>query len=49
VNTDMKFEDFKHMCSLCWTDRYGFLVIDKDSDIASGRRYRKGFDEYIYL
>lgn len=48
VNTDMDFEIFKQMCSLCWKDRYGFLVIDKDRDITKGR-YRKGFDEYIYL
>lgn len=48
VNTDMSFENFKHMCSICWKDKYGFLVIDKDRDIKNGR-YRKGFDEYIYL
>ena len=48
VNTDMSFENFKHMCSMCWKDKYGFLVIDKDSDIEHGR-YRKEFDEYIYL
>lgn len=48
VNTDMSFEDFKRMCSVCWKDKYGFLVIDKDSDIGHGR-YRKEFDEYIYL
>lgn len=48
VNTDMSFDAFKQMCSLCWKDRYGFLVIDKDRDILDGR-YRRGFDEYIYL
>lgn len=46
VGTDMKFEKFKSMCSHCWRDKYGFLVIDKDSDINNGR-YRKGFDCYI--
>lgn len=47
VNTDMTFDEFKRMCALCWrTNRYGFLVIDKDSDIDDGR-YRKGFDVYI--
>lgn len=48
VNTDMKFDQFKKICSLCWKDKYGFLVIVKDSEIDAGR-YRKGFDHYIYL
>lgn len=47
VNTDMSFDEFKDMCALCWrNDKYGFLVIDKDSDIDDGR-YRRGFDTYI--
>lgn len=47
VNTDMTLTEFKEMCSLCWNgDKYGFLVVDKDSDIDDGR-YRKGFDTYI--
>ena len=46
VNTDLPFEKFKEMCSICWNEKYGFLVIDKDSDLNSGR-YRKGF--YIYF
>lgn len=47
VNTDMPFNEFKSICSLCWCEsKYGFLVIDKDSDIENGR-YRKGFDIYI--
>lgn len=50
VNTNMKFHDFKRMCSLCWKDEYEFLVItlsiDKGSDIRNGGRYRKGFIEY---
>lgn len=49
VNTDMTFDKFKSMCALCWNnDKYGFLVIDKDSAIDEGR-YRKGFDTYIRL
>lgn len=43
VNTDMTYADFKTLCSSCWTDKYGFLLIDKDSDLDKGR-YRKGFD-----
>lgn len=48
VGTDMTFEQFKLLCSECWKEKYGFLVIDKDSDIRNGR-YRKGFDCFIYL
>lgn len=48
VGADMTFDQFKSMCSECWKDKYGFLVIDKDSDIGGGR-YRKGFDCYICL
>jgi hypothetical protein len=48
VNVDMSFDEFKNLCSYCWKNKYGFLVIDKDSEISSGR-YRKGFDCYIHL
>lgn len=49
VNTDMVFEQFKALCTECWREnKYGFLVISKDDDIADGR-YRKGFDAYIKL
>lgn len=46
VNTDYSFDEFKQICSLCWCEKYGFLVIDKDSNKNEGR-YRKGFDTYI--
>lgn len=46
VGTDMSFLQFKAMCAECWKDKYGFLVIDKDSDMNKGR-YRKKFDCYI--
>lgn len=48
VNVDMTFQGFKNLCALCWRDRYGFVVIDKDCAIGSGR-YRKGFDTFIKL
>lgn len=48
VTTDMPFSQFKDVCSECWKDRYGFLVIVKDKEINEGR-YRKGFDQYILL
>ena len=46
VNTDMSFAQFRDLCSQCWKDKYGFLVIDKDSDMNRGR-FRKAFDEYM--
>lgn len=48
VNVDMSFERFKKLCSHCWEDRYGFLVVDKDREINSGR-YRRGFDCFINI
>ena len=49
VNTDMTFNKFREMCTECWnTSNYGCLVIDKDSDLNSGR-YPKGFDDYIII
>lgn len=48
VNTDMSFGDFQEMCRKCWKDKHGFLVIYKDNDLDKGR-YRKGFDNFIYI
>lgn len=46
VNTDMSWNTFRELCSLCWSEKYGFLVIDKDKPLNNGR-YRKSFDMYI--
>lgn len=46
VNTDFSFEKFKELCKMCWISKYGFIVIDKDSEINNGR-YRKGFDSFF--
>lgn len=46
VNTDMSFDKFRLVCSECWKDRYGFMVIVKDNDLTKGR-YRSKFDTYI--
>lgn len=48
IGSDMSFEQFKNICSLCWQTPYGFICISKDDKIDGGR-YRKGFDHYIYL
>lgn len=47
VNTDMKFEQFKILCSDVWNaDSHGFVVIDKESAIDKGR-YRRNFDSFL--
>lgn len=46
VVCDMKFEEFKRFCVECWKEKYGFAVIDLDSDVNDGR-YRKGFSNYL--
>ncbi|KYN07059.1 hypothetical protein ALC62_01988 [Cyphomyrmex costatus] len=48
VNTDMLYEDFCDLCRKCWQQKYGFLVIDKDSALAN-KRYRKGFNDLAVL
>lgn len=48
VNTDMSYEKFKDLCSFCWSNKYGFVVINKESDLNRGR-YRTGFDKYIII
>lgn len=46
VNTDMTYNKFKEICSTAWKNKYGFIVIDKDSGVQNGR-YRIGFDRFI--
>lgn len=46
VNTDMSREDFYFLCQTCWQQKYGFLVIDKDSAFHNGR-YRRGFNDFV--
>lgn len=46
VSTDMTFDKFKGICSNAWKDKYGFLVIDKDSESDNGR-YRVGLDSFL--
>lgn len=48
VNTDLSFNEFKEICSECWRNKYGFLVIDKDSQLHDGR-FRKGFDTFVVI
>lgn len=47
VGCDMSFDTFLKMCNICWAEKkYGFVVIDVDSDVNKGR-YRKGFDHFM--
>lgn len=46
IGCDLKFDEFQKFCSLCWKEKYGFAVIDMDSDVNCGR-YRRGFSEYL--
>ena len=47
VNTDMTFDKFKSLCQTCWNkQKYGFVTINKDSDLNKGR-YRFGLDTFI--
>lgn len=48
VACDMRFEEFRQFCLECWRDKYGFAVIDLDSDVSRGR-YRKGFSSYLNI
>lgn len=48
VACDMKFDEFRKMCYMCWCEKYGFIVIDLDSDPNQGR-YRKGFDNFFQV
>lgn len=48
VSPDMIFDKFKEICSLCWEEKHGFLVIVKEFPLSNGR-YRIGFDKYIRI
>lgn len=48
VACDMKFDQFRQFCLECWREKYGFAVIDLDSDVNRGR-YRKGFSNYLNI
>lgn len=48
VGADMSYEKFKQVCSKAWEEKYGFLVIDKEQPLNSGR-YRIGFDHFVLL
>ena len=36
VNTDMSYEDFCELYCSCWQQKYGFVMINKDSALNNG-------------
>lgn len=48
VNCDMKFEEFRKFCLESWRERYGFIIIDLDSDPNNGR-YRRKFSDFLQV
>lgn len=48
VASDMKFDEFSTFCHSCWKEKYGFAVIDLESDPNNGR-YRKGFNQFLKI
>lgn len=48
VSSDMSFKQFQRFCLECWKEKYGFVVIDLDSDVNNGR-YRNGFSKYLKI
>lgn len=46
IGTDMTFQQFRLFCVKCWQDKFGFAVVDLDSEVNNGR-YRKGFGRYL--
>lgn len=48
VYEDMTFDTFQKICSKCWSENYGFLVIDTERSLNNGK-YRKKFDNFITI
>lgn len=48
IACDMKFEEFCQFCFNCWREKYGFVVIDLESDANNGR-YRRGFSHFLQV
>lgn len=48
VNCDMSFEAFRKFCLECWRQKYGFVVIDLESEPNNGK-YRRNFSDFLQL
>jgi hypothetical protein len=45
VGSDFTFQEFKDLCNLCWQEKYGFLVIDKER-LKNKGKYRCKIDKF---
>lgn len=48
VNCDMTFNEFRNFCLECWRQKYGFVVIDLESEPNNGR-YRRNFSDFLQI
>lgn len=48
INCDMTFGDFEKFCQEVWRQKYGFVVIDLDSEPNNGR-YRRNFNDFLVI
>lgn len=48
ITPDRHYDKFEELCSICWSEPHGFMVIVKDFNRNNGR-YRHGFDKYINI
>lgn len=49
ISSDLNFDEFKQLCQACWKQKYGFVVIDLESEFANNGRYRRNFNEYLQI
>lgn len=48
ISADMTFDTFKSICAMCWSEKYGFPVIDAEQTPKNGK-YRMQFDNFISI
>lgn len=48
ISSDMTFVQFKTICNKCWSEKYGFIVIDIERTLNNGK-YRSQFDKFISI
>lgn len=48
VNCDLSFDEFRKFCCECWREKFGFIVIDLDSEANKGR-YRRNFSDFLQV
>lgn len=48
IACDMKFDEFCKFCHNCWKEKFGFVILDLESDSNNGR-YRQGFNNFLQV